>query len=367
MDPGCQLKVEGRGGEACLKLSGRLDADGAARIWDDAREAVRKSPGTVVDVSGVDYCDGAGFSLLLDLRRSSELKLEGLKPEYQKLWELIGDEAPPKSLAPIRQKESLIVRIGRVGAEFLTDLRSLIAFLGQMAVLLSRTIFRPNLIRWRDFWAVVEQAGPNALFIVMLIGFLMGLILAFQSTVPLQQFGVDIYVVNLTALAMLRELGPIMTAIVLAGRSGSAFAAEIGTMKVNEEIDALRTMGIDPALFLVVPRVLAAILIMPLLTIFANFAGIAGGLFVVNLMGHPWAAIYHQLVAAVALKDVLSGLSKAFVFGILVAGVGCLRGMQTRSGASAVGVSTTRSVVSAIILIIFTDALFSVVFYVLGI
>ena len=366
MSQGCELKLNDSQGEIRLQLIGRLDAEGAAQIWKKAKRAVQGKPQVRLDLAGLDYCDAAGLSLLVDLSRDSKLSLEGLKPEFEKLWELVGSEAPPKDLNARVKRESVVWRIGQTCSQFFSDLHSLIAFLGQISVLLLRCIGRPSLVRWKDLWNVVEQAGPNALFIVMLIGFLMGLILAFQSTVPLQQFGVDIFVVNLTALAMVRELGPIMTAIVLAGRSGSAFAAEIGTMKVNEEVDALKTMGIDPALFLVVPRVVAAVMITPLLTIFANFAGIAGGLLVVAMMGHPWAAIYHQLIGAVGLDDIFSGLIKAFIFGIIVAGVGCLRGLQTLAGASAVGISTTRSVVTSIILIIFTDAVFSIVFYVTG-
>jgi phospholipid/cholesterol/gamma-HCH transport system permease protein len=206
----------------------------------------------------------------------------------------------------------------------------------------------------------------NAIVIVGMIGFLTGMIMAFQSTVPLQQFGVDIFVVNLVALAMLRELGGIMTAIVLAGRSGSAFAAEIGTMKVNEEVNALTTMGLDPVRFLVVPKLMAAILVTPLLTIYANVVGIMGGLMVVMIFGHPWAAIYNQLVSAVDISDIATGLIKSVFFGALVGGIGCLRGLQTKSGASAVGESTTRAVVSGIFLIIMVDAIFAVVFYAIG-
>jgi len=181
----------------------------------------------------------------------------------------------------------------------------------------------------------------------------------------LREFGVDIFVVNLVALAMLRELGPIMTAIVLAGRSGSAFAAEIGTMKINEEVNALLTMGLDPDRFLVVPRVIAALIATPVLTIFANAVGILGGISVVLSLGYPWAAVMNQLYSAVTPSDVISGMIKAVVFGLLVASVGCLRGLQTKNGALAVGESTTRAVVSGIFLIILTDALFAVAFYIL--
>jgi phospholipid/cholesterol/gamma-HCH transport system permease protein len=229
-----------------------------------------------------------------------------------------------------------------------------------------RVLRHPRGLRWGDLWATFDQAGTCALGIVGMIAFLVGLIMAFQSSVPLRQFGVDIFVVNLVALAMLRELGPIMTAIVLAGRSGSAFAAEIGTMKVNEEVNALRTMGLDPVGFLVAPRLIAGILVTPLLTIFANLLGVAGGFVVMLAMGYPLAALWRQLVGAVTVDDLLAGLIKAFVFGALVAGIGCLRGLQTKAGASAVGVSTTRAVVSGIFLIVVVDAVFAVVFYAIG-
>jgi phospholipid/cholesterol/gamma-HCH transport system permease protein len=246
------------------------------------------------------------------------------------------------------------------------DMREQLTFMGAAAVALGAGLLNPRRVRWGEMWRTVETAGVNALVIVGMIGFLTGMIMAFQSVVPLEQFGEDIFDVNLVALAMLRELGGIMTAIVLAGRSGSAFAAEIGTMKVNEEIDALTTMGLDPVRFLVVPKLMAAILVTPLLTIYANVIGIFGGLLVVMLFGHPWAAVYNQLTGAVDLSDVFTGIIKSFFFGSLVGGIGCLRGLQTKRGASAVGESTTRAVVSGIFLIIVVDAVFAVVFWAIG-
>ena len=224
-------------------------------------------------------------------------------------------------------------------------------------------IRRPRELRWADVWLTYERAGVQALVVVGLIAFLTGLIMAFQAAPPLREFGVDLYVVNLVSLAMLRELGPIMTAIVLAGRSGSAFAAEIGTMKVNEEINALTTMGLDPVRFLVAPRVLAGVLVTPVLTIYADLVGVGGGLAVMMGRGYSAVILWRQLVSAVEINDVLAGLIKAFVFGALVAGIGCLRGLQTKSGASAVGISTTRSVVTSIFFIVVVDAIFAVVYY----
>lgn len=356
-----ELAVERSENGPRLSLKGRLDAAGSAAVW---QRAVREAqPGAVVDASGVTYCDSAGAALLYDLQQRNGVRIEGLPEEAKSLlkpYEKI--EFPKLEKGPPR-KESAPTAIGRVAVGLVRDARDQIIFTGQASVALIQGLFRPDLVRWRDMWHTFETAGVNALFIVGMIGFLTGMIMAFQSTVPLQQFGVDIFVVNLVALAMLRELGGIMTAIVLAGRSGSAFAAEIGTMKVNEEVDALTTMGLDPVRFLVVPKVMAAILVTPLLTIYANVIGIAGGLMVVMLFGHPWAAVYNQLTGAVDLSDIATGLIKSFFFGALVGGIGCLRGLQTKIGATAVGESTTRAVVSGITLIIVVDAIFAVVFW----
>jgi len=247
------------------------------------------------------------------------------------------------------------------------DLRVLVSFVGELAAALGVALRNPRRIRWRDALLVAENAGVNATPIVALISFLIGLIMAFQSAVPMRQFGAEIYVADLVALSMLRELGPLMTAIILAGRSGSAFAAELGTMKVNEEINALTTMGLDPVRFLVVTRVLAAVVMTPLLTLFANLMGLVGGAVVFLSLDFPLVTYGQQVVGAVHLGDLVGGLMKSLVFGVLVAGIGCLRGLQTATGASAVGLSTTRAVVSGIVLIVLADGLFSVIFYQLGV
>ena len=203
--------------------------------------------------------------------------------------------------------------------------------------------------------------------IITLIGFLMGLILAFQATIPLKRFGAELFVAQLVSLSLLRELGPLMTAVILAGRSASAFAAELGTMKINEEINALNTMGIDPVKFLVLPRAIAAVLMSPFLCIYFIVIGLVGGGVVVMSLGFSLGTYLSQIRASVTYLDLIGGLFKSFVFGILVIGIGCLRGLQTTSGASAVGDSTTRAVVSGIILIAIADGIFSLVYYALGI
>ena len=227
-----------------------------------------------------------------------------------------------------------IEEIGRSIVEICHDIYSLLIFVGELAAALARAAVKPRAARWRDTLRIAESVGVNAVPIVALIGFLMGLIMAFQAAIPLGQFGAQIFVANLIGLAILRELGPLMTAIVLAGRSGSAFAAELGTMKVREELDALKTMGLEPVPFLVVPRVIAAVLMTPLLTIFADLVGLIGGAVVLVSLGFPLITFWNQVQLAVGYGDLLGGLAKSFVFGILVAAIGCLRGLQTQTGAS---------------------------------
>lgn len=353
------LKTEKSGDGVRLVLSGRLDAGTVAEIWEEAVAGAGKN--AKVEADGVEYCDGAGSALLCELRRRGA-RITGLRPEIARVFELFeGDDEQ----GGVKKKKNAppLVELGRIGADFFQDLRDQVTFLGQLVVVFLSFRGGRYRMRWNDVWLLFERAGVQALVVVGMISFLTGLIMAFQAAPPLQQFGVDIYVVNLVGLAMVRELGPIMTAIVLAGRSGSAFAAEIGTMKVNEEINALNTMGLDPVRFLVAPRVLAGILVTPLLIVYADLLGVAGGFLVMVGRGFPPIALWQQLVGAVGVNDVLAGLIKGFVFGALVAGIGCLRGLQTKEGASAVGISTTRSVVSAIFLIVVVDAIFAVVYY----
>ena len=357
-----------------LRVSGWLDAHTVGSVWTKSREAVRrqKPRQVVVDAAQINYCDGAGIAMLVDLRRphglqSVPVEVRGLAGEYQPLLDLFepSDFAEIKPARP--EPAHLPQQVGEAAVNLWRDLAALVGFVGELAAALGAAALHPRGVRWRDALLAAENAGVNALPIVALISFLIGLIMAFQSAVPMRQFGAEIYVADLVSLSMLRELGPLMTAIILAGRSGSAFAAEIGTMKVNEEIDALTTMGLDPVRFLVVTRVIAAVLMMPLLTLFSNLMGLVGGAIVFLSFDFPLVTYYQQVLSAVHLKDLSGGLAKAFVFGILVAAIGCLRGLQTRTGASAVGLSATRAVVSGIVLIVLADGVFSVVYYYLGI
>jgi phospholipid/cholesterol/gamma-HCH transport system permease protein len=360
-------------GGATIALAGRLDAYSVGPLWSTARAALASHPSTrlVVDCTAVEYCDGAGVALLLDMLRQprpagADVRIEGLAERFRSLL----DQFDPKSFvaaAPERSRRPFIERVGRAGVAFWADLRGQIAFLGEAAAALAHAARHPHMLRWRDIFYVAEEAGVNALPIVALIGFLMGVILAFQSAIAMKQFGAEIFVANLLALSILRELGPLMTAILLAGRSGAAFAAEIGTMKVNQEIDALTTMGLDPVKFLVVTRVLAATAMTVPLVVFADLIGLVGGALVMLTFEIPIATYYKQAVSFASLGDFLGGLAKSLVFGVLIAGIGCLRGLQTETGASAVGISATSAVVSGIVLIVFVDGVFAVLFYYLGI
>lgn len=374
-DPAASFRTEaGDGGTQTLSFAGRLDVDSTGDIWREAlREVEQGRPARLlVDASQVTYCDGAGVALLLALRRhqmdrGGEFAVQGLAERFQHLLDLFASADLEAGRGAAPEARSLLEEIGRASHRAWEDFRTLVAFVGELSLALWEAAGRPARIRWRDVWLTAEQAGVNGLPIVALIGFLLGLIMAFQSAIPMRQFGADIYVANLIGLSMIRELGPLLTAIVLAGRSGSAFAAELGTMKVSEEIDALVTMGLGPVRFLVVPKVLAAVAMTPLLAIFANLFGLIGGSVVMLSLGFSFQVYQNQILASVAVGDLLGGLFKSVAFGIVVAAIGCLRGLQTTTGASAVGDAATRAVVSGLVLITLVDGLFAVVFYYLGI
>jgi phospholipid/cholesterol/gamma-HCH transport system permease protein len=260
----------------------------------------------------------------------------------------------------VRSVGEMIVRLAR---EFADEVN----FTGEVFTKLVRTASHPGSLRWRDTLLIAEKAGANAVGIAGLLGFLIGLIIAFQSAVALEAFGAEVFVADLVVLGLLRELGPLITAFVLASRSGSAFAAEIGTMKVNEEIDALTTMAVDPVQYLVLPRLIAAVCIMPLLTMFNELFGLIGCGVVMASWNVPAETYIERIRAAASLSDLFGGLVKTLVFGTLIAGLGCLRGLQTETGPSAVGDSATRAVVSGIVAIVVADGVFAVIYYFLGI
>lgn len=361
-------------GVLTIRIRGRLDSTSTGNIWQGTIDALERtsSKRVTVDTSEIDYCDGAGISLLVEIqrrqkKRDNELEIVGLREQYQKLLDLFDPLEFEESHPEKPRKTSLTEEVGRATFSVWDNIRSQIAFLGELVAALFLAARNPRVVRWKDAFLIAETAGVNALPIVALISFLIGLIMAFQAAIPMSQFGAEIFVADLIALSTLRELGPLMTAIVMAGRTSSAFAAELGTMKVNEEMDALTTMGLDPVRFLVVTRVIATLFMMPLLTIFSNLLGIMGGSVVLLSMGYPLSAYVDRIILSADYVDLLGGLIKSLAFGLIVAGIGCLHGLRTMTGASAVGDSTTKAVVSGIIMIIVTDGIFSVIYFYLGI
>lgn len=359
-------------GRRTLALSGRLDATTIPIVWRDTLRALDEVHGkpVVVDTAGVNYCDGAGIALLVDLLRQpheAPVEIANLDPAFKALLTQFDAKALESDVDPQPKRLRAVEEIGIIAAGLWRDLRNQITFVGEVVAALAYSIRHPSSIRWREVWFICERVGADGLPIVALISFLLGLILAFQSAVPMKRFGAEIFVADLIGLAMLRELGPLMTAILLAGRTGAAFAAEIGTMRVNQEVDALTTMGLDPVRFLVSTRVIAALLMTPLLTLFANLMGLLGGALTMQSFAIPFVTFLKQIDGSVNFSDFMAGFVKSFVFAILIAAIGCLRGLQTESGASAVGDAATRAVVSGIVLIVVVDGIFAVLFFVLNI
>ncbi|MFW6324716.1 MAG: ABC transporter permease, partial [Desulfovibrionales bacterium] len=265
-----------------ISLSGRLDSFGTADVWNKAMELASGSTDVVLDASDVDYLDGSGAALVTKMEevRSSQggsLRVEGLTEDFQSLLEMYREETKERPEPEHPHRLIFVEQVGRKGITVYRNFLNLLEFLGESVLALGSSLIHPRRVRWKDTFAIAENAGINALPIVILIGFLIGLTIAFQSSIQLRKFGAELYIADMLGLAMFREMGPMTTAILLAGRSGSAFAAEIGTMTVNDEIKALRAMGISPVRFLAVSRMIAAIAISPVLMMIFNFFSFVGG------------------------------------------------------------------------------------------
>lgn len=351
-----------------------LDVHSVASIWSELEEIIKSDSYRVliIELAHLKYFDGAGVSCLLHcedmvLKAGKKIELIGLKSEYKKLMTIYGDLDGEDFIKEEELYTNIPLYLGQATYGLLEKFYMQIAFIGEILYEFLLFLINPFRLRWKDCFKIMELVGANAVFIIGLIGFLLGLILAFQAAIPMRQFGVEIFVANLVGLSLVRELGPLITCVILAGRSGSAYAAEIGTMKVNEELDALTTMGLSPIKFLVLPRMIAMFFVTPFLSIYFIFAGLIGGSVVLLSMGYPLVAYTNQVIKAVGIGDALGGIMKAMVFAIIVAAVGCYQGIITGSGAQAVGISTTKAVVIGIIMIAITDGAFAVLFYVLGI
>jgi phospholipid/cholesterol/gamma-HCH transport system permease protein len=365
-------RAVGGGGAVTLSLSGRIALENLRSLGMELEGHLEKvtSAGVTVDLAGVEYLDSAGALALLQLESQSRARAVPLSfvnatDEARRIMGLIDREALAQApLLGEKRTPNLMEQVGEASLKFCRDLVQVLTFLGELLLALGYSCLHPRSVRWGDVLFYMKRAGADGLPIVGLIGLLLGLIIAFMSSLQLKQFGANIYVASLLAIAMVKELGPIMTAILVAGRSGSAFAAEIGTMKVNEEVDALLTMGFNPVSFLAVPKVLAALVVVPVLTIYADLFGLMGGL-IVGVLGLDLTVYTYiqESKNALELFDLVSSLIKSAVFAVLIAGIGCQRGFMVRGGAAAVGAATTSAVVAAIFLVIVTDSAFALVLH----
>lgn len=354
-----------------IQLLGRMDVDTAAELLDNLTTLIKeKSPEALtVDLGAVTHFDDFGALVLFELKHlmsaaKGSFNLIHLSNHPQEILSQVNFESQAKCALPLKAKRSvnILVRLGDSAISHTFNFRLMTAFIGSVFLAFARILWKPKLLRFNDTITHMENTGVNAIPIVALISFLLGLIIAFMSSLQLQQFGANIYVASLVALAMVSELGPIMTAIIVAGRTGSAFAAEIGTMKISEEVDALFSMGFDPTLFLVVPRMIAAMVVVPILTLFFDIFAIFGGLVVgVSILKLSAGAYITQTVDALSLVEITWGFVKSIIFAVLVSWIACLRGFQTRGGAAAVGNAATSAVVSSLFLIILFDSIIAVI------
>ena len=358
--------------ELVINISGNLSTDAISSLWRKTLALQQQhQPQTLIfEAKDITYCDSSGAILILELKKRQLEKdrffcIQNLNNESQELLNFLEQQKTASS--PVNKPENFIVNLGKSITEIVKNIRENIAFFGELLVYLGQFLLHPKSLRWRDFWRILDDVGPQALPIVLLIGFLVGVIITFQSAEPFGRFGAQIYIIDLVGLGLVREMGPLMTAILLAGRTASAFAAELGTMKINQEIDAITTMGLESIKFLTLPRIIASIIMTPLLSMFLILAGIIGCFLVMLSLGYNLNIFYTELLNVITLTSFLAGLIKTFVFGAVITSIGCLYGIKTSTGASAVGSATTKAVVVSLIMLVIIDGLFAIVYYILRI
>jgi phospholipid/cholesterol/gamma-HCH transport system permease protein len=318
----------------------------------------------VWDFSGVSDFDSAGILLFVEYYKRFQEKvdvlLEGYSKNQKEMYNLL-KKNKQESITPV--KKGILENLGKNTLEVYKDIIDFITFLGHLFVAIFQVTLNPKNIRFKEMVYHIQQSGFNALIIIGLTAFLVGMVIAYQGSVQLAKFGADIFIVDTVAISITRELGPMITAIVIAGRSGSAYTAELGAMKITEEIAAMRTMGFDPYYFLVIPRVYALMIALPLLIFFADIVGIFGGMVAAKMqLGISFIQFTDRLYEVLEVKHYILGMIKGPMFAFLIASIGCFRGFQVSNNTESIGLHTTASVVNSIFLVIAFDALFSVIF-----
>lgn len=358
------------GGKVSLKLEGAIEGPSTIPLLKEVLPSIRSLGPShlVVDLEGVTSLNDFGAMVLAEMKRmmdllNGKLELVHASGEVKEILRVLKvEQLEDTPLYSRKYQENALVRLGEATLTLMAELKYLVSFAGSVFLSLLYIVRHPRSLRSNDTLLYMQTAGVDALPIVGLISLLLGLIMAFMSSFQLERFGANVYVASLVSLAMVRELGPIMTAIIVAGRSGSAFAAEIGTMKISEEIDALFTMGFDPTRFLVVPKIVASVITLPLLALFSDLFAICGGLIVgVLMLDLTFHSYIVQTMETLELFDVVWGLFKSGVFALLITWVSCFRGFQAQGSAASVGRATTSAVVSSIFLIILSDSVFAVI------
>jgi phospholipid/cholesterol/gamma-HCH transport system permease protein len=362
---------EAESGSLKIGVSGILSLDTVKDFTADVEGLLEQTmaPALILDLNGIEYLDSAGaLALVLSREKAARkfihLDMTGMSMETRRVLGLIDYDPTRSAEPPTRTLPSVWKRAQDAFARLCDRMDLLCLFVGDLAAALAASMVHPRSVRWEAVLFYMKRAGMEGLPIVGLISILLGLIMAFMASLQLRMFGANLYVASLVSVALVKELGPIMTAILFAGRSGSAFSAEIGTMLVNEEIDALSTMGFEPINFLVVPKVIASILVVPVLTLYADLLGILGGLFV-GIIGMDLTvqSYMQQTKESLEVFDVVSSLFKSTCFAAMIAGISCHRGFQAKGGAAAVGSATTSAVVSSIFLIIIADSAFAIMLH----
>ena len=359
--------VQEAGGRTTIVLQGPLLVSSIGLLDRKLREFAE--PVQFVDLSQAGDIDTVGAWIVCRFVDENKARVTGASEQAQKLIETVREAASSTPIEPARLPtfERMFTDTGKKVVSFGEGVVRFLGFLGEVLAAIGRLFLHPRRFRMKSLVRQFELVGVTALPIVGLMSFLIGIVVAQQGAAQLRQFGAEIYTTNLTGRLSLRELGVLMTAIMVAGRSGSAFAAQLGTMKLTEEIDAMRTIGVSPTEALVIPRIMAAVLMMPLLGFFAAVAAVIGGAFIADLtLEIPFLTFLSRIQEVVPIHDLWVALIKAPVFGLIVALAGCYQGMQVKGDSEQVGLRTTKAVVQAIFMVIVLDAFFAVFFTELG-